>query len=257
MNKNDITEPNSFIDENILKEKLSKSVNEYNIEEVIEIIFALANHARREGLLYLEKFLPFINDINLFSLLSLVIDGIDPDIVKKSAENIKKASIEKREKYMEILKEGCLMIQSGENPALLSKYLSSIIGEKPQSWVIARENILYEDNTKNIDYKNLNNMLKDYLQVVNSDITNKFCLIIEKLDNRSLQTLIREFSIGHFALSLKGCNFNTCKIIIKNLSYSAIFYLIDDIRCMGFVEEKYIIEAQNKVLEKIEYLDKI
>lgn len=50
--------------------------------EAIEDIVAMAEEARREGLLYLENRLPDIDDMFLKKGLQLVIDGTDPELVK-------------------------------------------------------------------------------------------------------------------------------------------------------------------------------
>lgn len=50
--------------------------------QAIEDIVAMAEEARREGLLYLENRLPEMNDPFLKKGLQLVIDGTDPELVK-------------------------------------------------------------------------------------------------------------------------------------------------------------------------------
>ncbi|TYO95536.1 flagellar motor protein [Desulfallas thermosapovorans] len=66
--------------------KLAMFNKPYDPTRTIEEIVAMAEEARREGLLYLENRLPEINDPYLRKGLQLVIDGTDPELVKKILE---------------------------------------------------------------------------------------------------------------------------------------------------------------------------
>jgi chemotaxis protein MotA len=66
--------------------KLAVFNRSYDPSKTIEDIVAMAEEARREGLLFLENRLPEIADPYLKKGLQLVIDGTDPELVKNILE---------------------------------------------------------------------------------------------------------------------------------------------------------------------------
>jgi flagellar motor component MotA len=104
-------------------------IKEYN--NVVNIAFACAEKARREGLLALEDELDkdkiYDRDIFFYGM-SFVVDGIAAEIIEKILSNIIK---HEKDEYMQILKtmqkEAVLMIQRGDNSRLIYMVLNSYV----------------------------------------------------------------------------------------------------------------------------------
>jgi flagellar motor component MotA len=97
--------------------------------EVSGRALAMAEKARREGLLVLEEELDqeTIDNRDIFEYgLRFVVDGMDREIIDKILSNIiKQEKDEQAQQLKNIQKEAVLMIQEGLNPELLYVLLNS------------------------------------------------------------------------------------------------------------------------------------
>ena len=105
-----------------------------NYNEIVKRILEFSEKARMEGLLSLESKMEQkkINDRDIFEYgMSLVIDGIDMDIIDKILSNIIN---QEKDEYMctlkNIQKEAVLLIYRGTNPRIINAVLNSYTGIK-------------------------------------------------------------------------------------------------------------------------------
>ena len=117
-----------------------KTFTENQKKEIVAIckeISSKSEQSRHEGILSLEENIedllteyPTKNGKFFFSLLRMVVDGIDGTIISEIADNYFESSAENDfEKLMfRLIKTGVLSIQSGENPYVIQRKLLSFVG---------------------------------------------------------------------------------------------------------------------------------
>ena len=75
------------------------------------------------------------------------------------------------------------------------------------------------------------------------------------LDNRSIQTVLREIDNNELAVALKNANEDVQKLIFDNLSSRLAAMIKEDIEFMGPVKLKDFVEAQQKIVNIIRKLE--
>lgn len=78
---------------------------------------------------------------------------------------------------------------------------------------------------------------------------------IVKLDDRSVQRILREVETKDLAMALKGANLDVKEKIFKNMSERASTMLKDDMEYMGPVRAKEVQECQTKIVAIIRALE--
>nr|1QC7_A Chain A, PROTEIN (FLIG) [Thermotoga maritima]1QC7_B Chain B, PROTEIN (FLIG) [Thermotoga maritima] len=78
---------------------------------------------------------------------------------------------------------------------------------------------------------------------------------ILKLDDRSIQLVLREVDTRDLALALKGASDELKEKIFKNMSKRAAALLKDELEYMGPVRLKDVEEAQQKIINIIRRLE--
>jgi flagellar motor switch protein FliG len=78
---------------------------------------------------------------------------------------------------------------------------------------------------------------------------------IVKLDDRSVQIVLREVETRDLALALKGASEEVKQKIFKNISKRAAQLLQDELEYMGPVRLKDVEEAQQKIINVIRRLE--
>jgi len=78
---------------------------------------------------------------------------------------------------------------------------------------------------------------------------------ISKLDDKSLQRILREVDFRDLAIALKGCSEELKAKIYKNLSTRATETLRDEMEVMGPVRMRNIDEAQQRIVDVVRRLD--
>lgn len=112
--------------------KLADAVGKIRIDatdaEIVQGFRATAEAARRRGILELESELDRIADPAVRRVMSLILDGTDPEIVRQVARNLAAAAIHRTETFWRAVEAGALGVQSGDNPRIVSEILRSIFG---------------------------------------------------------------------------------------------------------------------------------
>jgi len=75
--------------------------------------------------------------------------------------------------------------------------------------------------------------------------------IVTKLDNRSIQVLLRNLDSLDLAVALKGEPVAVCERIFTNMSKRAAAMLKEDIKYMGSIPLKTVKEKQEKIISRI------
>jgi flagellar motor switch protein FliG len=109
--------------------------------------------------------------------------------------------------------------------------------------------------------RNTEKMILEDLEVVDqalaTDIRNLMFVFedITRLDDKSLQRLLREVDVKDLALALKGSNEEIRGIFFRNMSEKAAKLMRDDIEMMGPVLMKDVSEVQTKIVGTIRSLE--
>lgn len=120
-----------------LAKVVQKQLAEMNYEEIDLFFVDLAETARREGILALEKLGDTAVDSYIKMAINLVVDGTEPALIMDMLETWKKSLLHEHEvKYQALLHEhevkyiktieAMMAIQAGDNPKIIAHKLSTI-----------------------------------------------------------------------------------------------------------------------------------
>lgn len=220
--------------------------------ESIKIIADLANKSRRNGILALEGEMRKSNDFIIKKGIQFITDGVDPEYVKEvletyiTADNIKGKELLKRI----IAIEGILCIQKGMNPTLIIEKLVAYLGTSCCNKI---------EEYFEIGETAEKNKIKRYLEEIkNAAPMSKATVLLEdtlsKLDDRSIQRILREFEIMDLVKAMKGASGKIQTCILRNMSKKSEVAVIDMLSRGKVLEENEIAECQKKILDIIEKL---
>ena len=102
-------------------------INIDNEKEIIKTLTFLASYTKRYGLLSLEKIETEKFNPVFQKGLELIVDGWDPFDVQKLLENYKKSYLNSVEKQLDMIIEGVLGIQQGDDPRFIEEKLKSYL----------------------------------------------------------------------------------------------------------------------------------
>lgn len=103
-----------------------KHLGEMSYGEIDRLFVDLAETARREGILALEKLGNAATDDYIKMAINLVVDGTEPALIMDMLETWKKSLLREQEtKYIKVI-EAVMAIQSGDNPKIIEHKLSLI-----------------------------------------------------------------------------------------------------------------------------------
>ena len=206
----------NFTQENREEFKMEKK---FTIEEkekclpIIQQIVALAELTREQGVLMLEAETakPEMDPL-LKVAIKLITDGIEPMLVKGILENI--LTTEQYEGYDllkgQIIAEGALSIQAGENPRLIEIKLATFLGLdyvlKATAELEKHEQISLEDYYSTLKKKEIPKESEPFESL--------FC----RLSNRDIQSVLKETDQRCLEHALKTCGEETVRRMMSNLS---------------------------------------
>ena len=103
-----------------------KKLHELSYEEINQLFVDLAETARREGILAMEKAGNTMADDYISMAVNLAVDGTEPALIMDMLETWKKSLLREQEtKYIKVI-EGIMAIQAGDNPRIIEHKLSLI-----------------------------------------------------------------------------------------------------------------------------------
>lgn len=229
-----------FFDLELIKKcKYSKNEKTRLINRINDFV-SFSEKARREGLLALEDDIENYDNEFLKLGMQLICDGTDPesveDILRTNIYFSRTEGVELLEKF--IIYEGCLCVQSGDNPRLVLMKLSMFLGDDG-----------FELNSEEKQFE----MVANFLESVKnnkpfSENTKILDDIFSQLDDYAIQFLFREIDFRMLVIALKGSSGNTYEKVFKNLSERTQVLLADELSTQNYpLREKDLIEAQEYI----------
>jgi hypothetical protein len=209
---------------------------------VTEIV-SMANKAKRNGLLSLVHEAEETPHFLLRKGLQLVLEGVSPEIVKKtlqyyilSGKYYGKALLERC-----LIMEGVTAIQNGINPTVIKELLLSLFGEDA-STDYEFENGDLRGNRLNAFYKKIE---KDRAI---TPLGAKLGHTIMQLNEQSIQQCLKEISTVDLARALKGIEGKAQIKVFKNLPKRSAAILQETVEHLDLMRESEMNDAQERVL---------
>jgi hypothetical protein len=236
----------------------------------VEQALALAEKARREGLLMLEGGLDpeKIKARDIFEYgIKFVVDGTDSSLIERILDNIiAQEKDEYTRRYKTIQKEAVLEIQQGCNPKILyfilNSYTDISLNEDKGYAKISSDDSYSLDSDEGMD-----DLADDDLPDENPDIVEEHPELVEavknqsfvfeyiaRLNNPAIQKILRETDSQDLAKALKLASEEVRKKIFKNVSKRAAAMLKEDMDYMGPVRRSDAEEAQQGIISTIMHL---
>ena len=217
------------------------------LAESIDKIINLANIARNEGLLALEDAAYSMDNKHLKSLLTLIVDGTDPKIIEEISIAKYFAACLKGYDALEylIMSEGCLAIQAGEHPIIIEKRLCAMVPAEVVDLYLQKKDNKEEKKAKNTI--NLEDFYQGNIAAEPGDEHYFQLRIVDyalaSLDSRNMQRLLRDVDNNELAVAMKGLSGSARKNILCNLSERLALMIAEDMKCMGPVRIKDVVEC--------------
>lgn len=215
--------------------------------ELLNTIIKYSEKVRKHGLLSLEPEIDKSQSFLMRKALQFVVDGVEPTYIRTILQNYIYVGNYHGSELLErlLITEGILSIQAGENPILIREKLSSFFGEEFASEI---------DNFFGNDSNSRNEKIQSYIETIKdlkplSPSTSLLETPIQKLDDRSLQRLLRDIDIQFLLPALKGASGKVQEHIIKNISKKIAIILIEELTISKEPAPHLIIESQNIILE--------
>jgi hypothetical protein len=209
---------------------------------VAEIV-SMANKAKRNGLLSLVHEAEETSHFLLRKGLQLVLEGVNPEIVKKTLQNYILAGRYQGKALLErcLIIEGVTAIQHGINPTVIKELLLSLFGEDAS----ANYELEYGDTR--------GNRLNAFFKKIEKDrattpLGSKLGHTILQLDDQSIQKCLKEISTVDLARALKGIEGEAQIKVFKNLPKRSAAILQETVEHLDLMRESEMNDAQEKVL---------
>lgn len=184
----------------------AKAIEKKQYLPTIKMLLRYSIRAQMKGLLALEDTISEMKDPFLAIGIQFIVDGTDPDLVQEILQRKMIVSNESPERIFEccMLLTGILSIQRGD-------FLDTFLGIM-QSYV--ELTLELEEEFLQIPEKDIEKVF----EYTPTEISTKFCKIIESMDDRAIQTLLRKIDWRHIMIILLNVSPDVIKIILQNLS---------------------------------------
>jgi len=205
---------------------------------IIDMVLKCADESRRKGVLALEEFAQEQgNDFLAFAIM-LVVDGTDPALVKGILETLIAADNHSGCALLErtIIAEGALAIQAGENPRIMETKLLCLLGE---DWLRQRGHFPVFNPAVELDRR--------ISGLIGKNERNTFCEMVLKMSDAKIQVVFTQVDQRELALAVNGCDEETAKKLLKNLSPRLAVVVLDDIEYTEKIHANDVTAAQEKI----------
>lgn len=203
-------------------------------QEALDIISALveaSEKARREGLLALEHDIEEYRHPLLRLGMSLVVDGTDPKIIREILEARILSENRKGGEFLEqiLIYQGCLSIQAGDNPRVLTTRLFAFLGEEGDR--------LKDDYYRNTFAVRQKEHLEQFLQGRSAfpEIASELRGILEYSDS-AVQKILREIDMNTLGKILLGAESDVRRKVVQNMSEEAAFLLAEEVHQIPLIK---------------------
>jgi hypothetical protein len=222
----------------------------------------LAEKARREGLLMLEKEIDYdkYNQRDIFEYsLRFVVDGTDAVIIRDIIEIIIKQEEDKyARRLMEIKGEAVLSIQAGYNTRIIAYKLNAFTDLTLTDDPIIQKFVDEMDNTGKFSEDEIDALMGGYNKKTDAEEPeNTDFDILGTLDDRSIQIVIREVDRIELAKALKSVKRETFKKILRSMSKRAARMLFEDMENIGPVRLADVKQAQEIFVSIMRHLEDV
>jgi len=209
---------------------------------VTEIV-AMANKAKRNGLLSLVHEAEEASHFLLRKGLQLVLEGVSPSIVEKTLQYYILSGKHQGKALLErcLIMEGVIAIQHGINPTVIKELLLSLFGEDA-SLAYELEHGDSRGNRLNAFFKKI----EKYRATTSLSI--KLGHTIMQLNDQSIQKCLKEISTVDLARALKGIEGKAQIKVFKNLPKRSAAILQETVEHLDLMRESEMNDAQEKVL---------
>ncbi|MCL2386919.1 MAG: hypothetical protein FWC89_05125 [Defluviitaleaceae bacterium] len=218
---------------------------------IIDKLLECAQIARQKGVLALEDNTKQQENEFLIFALMLVVDGVDPALIKGILETListeNHTGIELLERIL--ITEGVLSVQAGESPRLLEMKLLCFLGE---DYLKQRGHFPIPAAGESIEHRiNLLYRKKPAKWAENAEFGNT----ILKLENDFIQNVFRDIAQKDLTLAICGASEAAATKLMSNLSKRLALMILDDIKTFADqIQESEIQAAQEKMLDTIKKL---
>jgi len=206
-------------------------------------ILAMANKAKRNGLLSLVQEAEETSHFLLKKGLQMVLEGVSPKLVKTTLQNYILSDKYFGKELLErcLIMEGVLAIQNGVTPTIIKELLLSLFGEGAHD--------IYE-----LEYGDAKrDRLKAFFKRIEKSratttLSSKLGNTILQLDDQSIQKCLKEVSTVDLARALKGIEGQAQIKVFRNLPKRSAAILQETVEHLDLMRESEMIEAQEKML---------
>lgn len=219
---------------------------------IIDKLLELSNKARQFGLLSLEPEIELVQPEFFKKAIQIIIDGIEPESARQILWNyVLQGSYKGKDLLIRIvIIEGILAIQQGVSTKLLQEQLASYLGEDFMEEInkyfgLDRETQLKKIKAFTERTENRNAFSKE---------TSLLEAPFERMDNRSIQRLLRELDNATLIIAMSGASSKVQFKILNNVSLKLAALLIEDIESLNKPNIIEIAESQKRIIETLNLL---
>ena len=227
------------------KSKCSDTEKHQCMKLVADLV-SLSVMARRNGLLSLIQVAEQRSSFLLSKGLQLVVDGVNPQVVRDIMENYIISGDYAGKDLLErcIILEGVTAIQQGFHPKVTKEFLLSFLGEDHY----AKYQKEYEGGSQD----SLELYLKEIEDIpASSSKGSKLDQVILSINDDAVERFLMEINTADLAKLLKGMGGQAQIRIFNNLSKKAAFGLKDTLEDLESIDDAELAAVQNMVLEII------
>jgi hypothetical protein len=265
----EIREANRAVREIEAADKAKAEAGTKLLVDAVDKIINLASMARKEGLLALEELVDAIDEDSEFKYLKqmilMVVDGDEPELVEQTGMMVYYADDLRGYEALQYyaLLFGMLSIQQGMNPRIIEQSLLSMMPksvkkayekdrEERQNARWAAEKAIDKANGKELIEKVCAEKSKVERGNEAYYLTRLLdYLIMEGLDDRALQRVLRDIYDKDLVYILKALSGEARRKIFRNLSEWHAEHVANELDLSKLVLLKYVIIAENDMLALI------
>jgi len=214
--------------------------------KLVSDLVALAKRARRNGLLSLVQAAEESPSFLLRKGLQLVVDGVNPQIVRSVLEAYILSGQYRGRELLErcIILEGVTAIQKGLHPKVTKELLLSLLGENIYE--------IFEREIGPADKDTLETFLESIKNTPATTRTDSTLdRLILKLEKNAIEKFLMEINTGDLAKAIKGMGGRAQIRIFNHLPQKAANALREKLEDLDSIEASELAEAQKIVLEII------
>ncbi len=213
----------------------------------LDKLLELSAKAKRSGLLSLEPEIDRVQPEFFKKSIQLLIDGIEPESIREILLNYALCGNSRGKDLLIriLILEGILAIQQGIHPSILREKLFSFFGDDFTGEINKHFGLDNESQLKKIDAF----IVKTQSNPSPSKETSLLEEPLGRMDNRSLQRLLREIDMAVLVTAISGASGKIQAKVLKNVSKKLAVTVVYEIERMDTPILSEIAESQKRILE--------